>query len=121
MNTTLKINRPIQKKKKTNSISIQRKIIISLDKTIPPTTVRSAKLAHWQKPPLPSALLYFLHSSTRYCCFRQHNGISRLFADTNVRDHPSFVARARSRVCARFHASSIHTKPVPQPVSSSNQ
>lgn len=44
------------------------------------------------------ALLYFLHS-TRYCCFRLHNGISRLFADTNVRDHPSFVARARSQPC----------------------
>lgn len=81
---------------KKNSISIRKKNN-NLPLNIPPTTARF-KTGPTGKKTSPSSLLYFLHP-TRYCCFRLHNGISRLFADTNVRDHPSFVARARSQPC----------------------
>lgn len=85
---------PIEKKPIRSQF--KRKIII-----FPSTSLQQphgSKLAQLAKKPPLSSLLYFLHP-TRYCCFRLHNGISRLFADTNVRDHPSFVARARSQPC----------------------
>lgn len=85
---------PIEKKPIRSQF--ERKIII-----FPSTSLQQphgSKLAQLAKKTSPSSLLYFLHP-TRYCCFRLHNGISRLFADTNVRDHPSFVARARSQPC----------------------